>query len=199
MGFNMDEFLGNFDKEFSDTLKNTAIEKPAEFEQVAPGKYAAQIVGMTWKELRAKVPDGFSGMGMSIRMRILATHTGGDTPHAGWYETPVYWFLRKWPARDIPEVVLNTSTVQLFAKMMGRCGFTVPAGSLAGMKDWNDPVGGSIEIQIKKEVKGDREYRNVYLNAPSKIEGTFGVETWDAFSESWVAPASASGLEDIPF
>lgn len=200
MGFDMQEFLGGFDKEFSNALKNTELEGPNAHPEIPPGKYHVQVVGMAWKELRAKVPDGFSGMGMSLRLRVLAPVDGaGSSDHAGWYETPVYWILRKWPARGIDETQLNTATLELFAKMMKRCGYRCPTESLNELRGWTEPVGDSIQIQIKREQKGDREYRNIYLNYSSTVEGTFAAEKWDTFTESWVAPPSSSDLEDIPF
>jgi len=197
MEFDMNTFLGGFDKQFSDTLKNADLDSSAGSAEVPPGKYAVQIVGMAWKELRAKVPDGFSGMGISMRLRILSGASGEDSQFGGWYETPVYWILRKWPARDIPETQLNTATLELFARMMRRCGYDCPAESLAELKDWKNPVGDSIEIQIKKETKGDREYRNIYLNRASVVRPRFPRETWSPNSESWNIPAAE--LEDIPF
>ena len=199
MEFDMNDFLGSFDKQFSDTLKNADLEAAAGGAEIPPGKYAVQVVGMAWKELRAKVPDGFSGMGISLRLRVLAGSTGAESPHAGWYETPVYWVLRKWPARDIPETQLNTATLELFARMMARCGYNCPSESLKELKDWRHPVGDSVEIQIKKETKGDREYRNIYLNRASMVKPRFPTETWVSHLETWQSSPQETDLSDIPF
>ena len=164
MSQGLNDFLSKFDSQYQQS-KNTvaADDKPQTFEEISDGRYIAFISGQGWRDYQNMNPDGWSGMGPIVRLRIASGRNGETSRFKGWKEDLTYFLFSVHPDRGIHSPELNEKKLAFFLRQMERIQANAPSkmGDLAG---WEGAVGMSVFITIQTKKDGDRTYRNVYFD-----------------------------------
>lgn len=212
MNNGLNDFLNKFDSQYQSTKTTVKSEEKLDsYEDISDGRYVAYICGQGWRDYQNQNPDAWSGMGPTLRLRIVSGRNKEVSRFAGWKEDITYFLFSVHPDRGINSPELNEKKLGFFLRQMDRIQANPPSkmGELAG---WEGAVGMAVFITIQTKKDGDRTYRNVYFDgrADHVSEGVFPSEKfvdqrWEKVEGSGVAPqaptwpSTNNEMDDIPF
>lgn len=219
MEHDMSEGLKNFLNKFDGKYKaaTTASKEMADsssYEDISDGKYLAVITGVGWRDYQNADQNKWSGMGPTLRLRIVGGRNGEPSRFSGWKEDVTYFLFNVHPERGINTPELNEKKLSFFLGQMDRVKANPPS-SIGDLVDWKGAVGLQVLVSIVTKKDGDRTYRNVYFDgrAVHAVEGgTFPLEEFS--DQRWImseqpvpsskndqpsAPAKWPSDDEIPF
>ena len=121
MSNGLNDFLNKFDSQYQSTKTTVKSEEKVDsYEDISDGRYVAYICGQGWRDYQNQNPDAWSGMGPTIRLRIVSGRNKEVSRFAGWKEDITYFLFSVHPDRGINSPELNEKKLGFFLRQMDR-------------------------------------------------------------------------------